>query len=702
MDRLKDLLKNAGPAGGNGPGDGEDEFEEEFEDEAAAADSDEFEEEDPEGETAVAGSDDDAEEPGIVVHAESVEECLEIAGKKLNAPITELEYEVIERGSPGFFGLGKKPFVFRVIGPEHAEIKSSDSPGGEAFGLGSDLIQALRQVNNTDGTFRVRITKSGVVVKVTAPAGKGRRVTPEEIIQAVKARGVDAVPVAKIRDAVGRADGTYMKVADFAGEPMNDSTASVEIASDEMRAYVRIQPPQQPGGRGLDPEDVIRILTGAGVTDGLKKDAILNALEQELYSQPVDIAEGIQPVNGENARIEYKFRTSAEDIKLTEDEKTGKIDYHNLNLVENVVVGQVLAQKMLATRGIPGRTVTGKAIPATNGKDIPMPLGKNVKVSEDGTKIIADINGQVVITKGLIQVDPVYEVTGDVGLATGNIVFLGSVLVRGNVDDTMSIKAAGNIDIRGSVGNAVLEAEGDIFLRQGLAGRDKAQIVAGHDIYAKFIEHAHLVKAENDVVVSEGLMYCIVRAGKRVVCNGKRAMIVGGEIMAGEEVNAKTIGSQSYTETLIEVGIDPKSREEQTTLEEERRNLKETLREISLNLTTLTEQKRVFKGQLNPEKEEMLVSLTTQRDEKTARLNEIEGRIGQIKTYLDALEEKGKVAVQKTVFPKVKIMVKHAGLEVKDEFNYVSFVQEAGNIKILPYEEAEVKAKEGLGGRRRR
>lgn len=688
MDRLKDLLKSPPP-----PDEEEEEFEEDLE-----AEEEEFEEEIgdwEEGEEGTGG------EEGILVKADSVEEALEEAARRLGVGITELEYELVERGSPGFFGLGRRPAVYRVYGPEKEETAVPSSEAAPGF-MGSDLVQALRQANNVDGVFRIRLTKSGVMVKVTPPLGKGRRVAPEEILQALQGMGVGEVPLARLREVVAKAEGRYVKVGEYAGVPANDSTASVEISSDEMHAYIRIQPPRQPGGRGLDEEEVVRLLNAAGVVEGIRREAIVRALEEEMYLQPVEVAEGVQPVNGEDARIEYKFRTSAEGVHLTEDERTGRVDYHNLNLVENVVEGQVLAVKVPATKGIPGRTVTGRVLPAQNGKDIPLPLGKNVKASEDGTKIVAQINGQVMLVKGLVQVEPVYEVAGDVGVATGNIVFLGTVLVRGNVEDTMSIKAAGNIDIRGTVGNAVLEAEGDIYLRQGLAGKDKAQVIAGHDIYAKFIEHAKLVKAENDIVVSEGLVYCTVRAGRRVVCNGKRAMIVGGEIMAGEEVNAKTIGSPSYVETLIEVGIDPKSREEQLALEEERRTLKESLREISLNITTLTEQKRHAKANFPAEKEELLMTLTAQRDEKTARLNEVEGRLNQLKTYLDGLEAKGKVAVQKTVYPKVKIMVKNAALEVKDEFNYVTFVQEGGNIKILPYEEAEVKAPKDSLGRRRR
>ena len=77
------------------------------------------------------------------------------------------------------------------------------------------------------------------------------------------------------------------------------------------------------------------------------------------------------------------------------------------------------------------------------------------------------INGQVVLKNNKISIEPIYIVPGDVSLETGNIVFLGSVIVQGSVHDNFVVKAAGNIDIKGTVQKAFIEAEGDIFLRQG-------------------------------------------------------------------------------------------------------------------------------------------------------------------------------------------------------------------------------------------
>jgi uncharacterized protein len=715
MDRLKEMLKQKSADAGKAPV--EEEFDEELEEDESSQDEsdDEFEEEveedfdeEEDGEQEEESDEegyDEAEEPeplsasagdtgkGFIVKAHSIEEGLEIASKKIHVPITSLEYEILQKGSHGFLGMGKRPFIFRIMSTSGAAATGAGAeiPSGTVLFPDQDLAEMVQKPVNVDGFFKIRLTKKGIMLKVVAPIGKGKKASAEEVQQYLFNKTITDIPLPSIRDAVLKADGLFIKIGEWAvGNIANISTAVCELSDDEMHAYVRIIPPKM-NGPVLEEEDIIQILSQRNVVEGINRETIQHMLEDEVYHQPVEVATGKPAVPGDNARIEYKFKTSQDTIQLSEDEKTGKVDYHNLNLVENVVIGQVLAVKIPFTKAQVGKSVTGKRLEARDGQDVPLQPGHNSKLSDDRLKILAEINGQVVLTKGVVNVEPIYEVGGDVGLSTGNIVFLGTVLVRGNVDDGFTIKAAGNVDIRGSVGKSKIEAEGDIYMRQGLAGKDGAEIISGHDIYAKFIEHAKLIKAENDIVVSEGLMHSHVSAGKRVILNGKRGMIVGGHVLAGEEVNAKTLGSPANTETLIEVGIDPKSREELTGLEEERRDLKDKMKEIGLNLNTLVEQKKNLRGKLPPDREEMLISLSTQKEEMTRRLNEVEERITQIRSYLDALEEKGKIAVQKIVFPKVKVMVKDAGLEVRDEFQYVTFVQEAGNIKVLPYEETTAK-----------
>ena len=362
------------------------------------------------------------------------------------------------------------------------------------------------------------------------------------------------------------------------------------------------------------------------------------------------------------------------------------MNFRDLDLLENVVVGQVLAVKVPAEDGVPGRTVTNRIIPARSGKDTQIKHGKGTILSEDGTELTAEINGQVVYQNGKISVEPVYHVKGDVSLETGNIVFLGSVVVSGSVQDNFTVKAAGNIEIKGSVQKAFLEAEGDIIIRQGIMGREEAKVEStGGSVYAKFIQTANVV-AERDVIVAEGIMHSNADAGGRILCHGRRARIVGGLIRAGEEVNARYIGSDSFTKTVIRVGMNPKVLQQLSDLEDNKKTVSDEYEKVKKDVTTLTHQKTTAGGKLPKDREELLNKLQGQKQKMEMRLNELNLELEELKAYLSMLEHKGKVNAEKTAFPGVEIYIKDKRFNVKDPYNNIKFMLEAGEIRLSEYE----------------
>jgi uncharacterized protein (DUF342 family) len=358
-----------------------------------------------------------------------------------------------------------------------------------------------------------------------------------------------------------------------------------------------------------------------------------------------------------------------------------------------VVESQPLAKKIPPEKGSPGRTVTGNQLPARDGKDIALPLGKNVHVGEDGVTVIADMSGQVVEANGKINVEPVYTVNGNVSLKTGNIIFLGTVVVNGNVEDGFSVKAAGNIEVHGTVEKAELDAEGDIIVHQGITGRGNGIIRAGKTLAARFIENT-AIEAGDGVIASDGIIKSRVDAGKRILCQGKRATIVGGRLRAGEEINAKILGSSTAsTETVCEVGVDPKIKELIAQFTETKADLEKQLEEIKLNMQTLVNIKKERKS-LPDDKEAYLQSLDEKRVEIVTDLGKIAEEIQNAQDRLGNLQVRGRVSASSRVYPGVRIMIKDAIEDVRSEYRAVTFVLGDGLVKITKYEEPDM---EGAG-----
>lgn len=626
----------------------------------------------------------------IIAEGSTLEEAVINAATLLGTSIKKIEYEILERGSSGFFGTGKKNW--RI----NAYEKAVDRKEASILEVGSpELVIATPILEDRDGEIFVHFSSEGAFMKVTAPKGRGKRVSEKQAMELLTRRSVRDINTDLVSKVVKEASGDYVLVGSFIQNPANDAIITVDIADQEMKAYIYVTPPG-PGGCDLSAETILSFLRNNRIIFGIKEDVLRELTDKPRYKEMVLVAEGSQPVNGRDAYIQYNFDTDQSRIKLKEG-ANGRIDFKDLNIIQNVVEGQPLARKVPAERGIPGKTVTGKVIPAKNGKDIPLPLGKNVHVGDDQLTIIADINGQVVISGGKINVEPVYTVQGDVNLRTGNIIFLGTVIITGNVEDGFSVKAAGNIEVHGTVEKAELDAEGDIIVHQGITGKSSGFIRAGRSIWARFIENA-IVEAGNMVVVSDGIINSQVNANKSIICQGKRANIVGGRLRAAEEINAKVLGSPvSGTETICEVGFDPKSKEKLDQLLEKKDDLDKQLEEIELNLRTLISIKKQRKS-LPEDKEAYLQELMERRRLMLKDIQSKTEEIASIQTYLNTLKVRGKVSASSRVYPGVKIIIRDAKEDVKNEYRAVTFVLENNLIRVTKYEEPDDDAKRGPDG----
>jgi uncharacterized protein (DUF342 family) len=336
-------------------------------------------------------------------------------------------------------------------------------------------------------------------------------------------------------------------------------------------------------------------------------------------------------------------------------------------------------------------------LPAKNGRDIPLPVGDNVHVGDDGVTIVADINGQVMTVNNKINVEPVFTVDGDVSLKTGNVIFLGTVMIKGNVEDGFSVKAAGNIEVNGTVAKAELEAEGDIIIHQGINGKSDGMIRAGKSIWARFIENAQ-VEAGNMVVASDGIINSQVDANARIICQGKRGQIMGGRLRASEEINAKVLGnSTSGTETICEVGFDPRAKEEMSQLTASKEQAMKQLDDVKLNLQTLINIKKQRRS-LPEDKEEYLKELMDKRQELVTDIKKAEENIQKVQEFLNNIKIRGRVSASAKVYPGVKIIIRDAKEDVRNEYRAVTFILENNLVRVIKYEEPDESVKKGPDG----
>ena len=620
----------------------------------------------------------------------TLEAAVNEAAALLDTSIRRLEYEIIERGSTGFLGAGKKDWVIRAYERERAVKKKLAEEQ-----LVEEEAAEVQVIPDKDGDAYVQRWPDGVYLKVTAPSGNGRKVYLASALHALHGKQIDDFDADLVEKLVNEAGGVYVKVAEYKHNPLNDSTASIEVDDSEMGVLLLVHPPGE-GGADIRYETYASLLKQNRVYHGIKEEFLVEFSDKPVYREKVEVAEGIRPINGKDAYIEYNFETDQTKIKLKEG-ANGKVNFKELNIIQNVVQNQPLAKRIHPGEGTDGMTVTGRILPARSGNDIPLPLGTNVHVGDDGDTILADINGQVITANGKINVEPVYMVEGDVNLKTGNIIFLGTVIIGGNVEDGFSVKAAGNIEVKGIVSKAELDAEGDIIIYQGINGKSGGRIHAGRSLWSRFIENAN-VEVGNMVVVTDGIINSHVDALKSILCQGKRANIMGGRLRAGEEISANVIGNPtSGTETICEVGFDPQSKVELEKFIAVKSSSEEELDSIKLDLQSLINTKKQRKT-LPEDKEAYLQELMDRRQVLTEELKKATENIQKINDYMNEMQIRGKVSASKKVYPGTKITIRDEREDVRTEYKAVTFILENGLIRASKYEEPDEIAKKGLDG----
>ncbi|MDD4561499.1 MAG: FapA family protein [Syntrophomonadaceae bacterium] len=456
-----------------------------------------------------------------------------------------------------------------------------------------------------------------------------------------------------------------------------DGKANIIIDKDLLKAYLEIVPPSG-GGNPCTMEMVKSALAEKNISFGINEDSIKEALEEENWGFKILVAEGKPPVNGKDAKIIYKFPLPSERTGPKIDEK-GNVNYYDLGLIHNVKMGQLLVEKIPGDDGNPGTSVLGTEIPARKGKDIRLPRGNNTVADEDELNLFATIDGHVSIADSKVIVNPVLTIARDVDFSTGDIDFVGNVCINGNVNSGFKVNSGGDIEIRGFIDGAEVTAAGSILVKGGITGCMKTLIKARDSIHAHFVENSRL-DAGRDVAVREAIMQSYIKAGGNITVSGRKALIVGGIIQAGREVEARVMGSQLATQTIIEVGVNPYLREEYQILNRVKGEKKKTMDIINHNLQVF-QRSGISPENLSEKKKMELIKMLDNLKNLRQELEQITERIAVIENEFQKTQA-AKVRVLEIVYPGVRISIGQSIYIVNDPIKYSEFILDQGEVRL--------------------
>lgn len=315
------------------------------------------------------------------------------------------------------------------------------------------------------------------------------------------------------------------------------------FAASETLALVNIYPPSG-SGKPVSINEIAERLKQMGITHGINLEKAQKSLFQadNTKIENLVVATGSLPTQGLDARIKYYFDNSGKP--LIQPGSMKKADYHESGKIVNVISGDILAELSPSTPGKEGITVKGKSIPCGQVHEVALSCGENVTSSmADGiTTFYAASDGHVTIKNGIINVESVLHIKGDVDFSVGNIHFKGDVIIDGSIRDNFYVEAAGSINVGKNIYAATVKAGRDIIVKKGILNQKKTRIKAFGNVEVKFCENAQ-IEAQGNIIIKGSSLHSKLYSNGFIIVSSKR--LTGGLAIARKGVIAPEIGTRS-------------------------------------------------------------------------------------------------------------------------------------------------------------
>ncbi|WP_294148241.1 DUF342 domain-containing protein [uncultured Clostridium sp.] len=381
-----------------------------------------------------------------------------------------------------------------------------------------------------------------------------------------------------------------------------DAFAEIAVAEDKMSASILVNSPVG-GGRDITLEELRDMLDQMGIEYGIDEDKLKDIVENELYNQVFQFAEGTPAVDGTNGKIKDYFPRHKE-VKFASKENDS-IDFKSTNYIHNVKAGELVCELTPPEPPQDGVDIFGNTVYGKPGIMPPIPQGKNVVYNEEKDKLLTGCEGNLSFRSGRFHVEKILNIGGNVDNSVGNIDFTGSVSIKGDVLEGFTVKAKGDITVMGIVEGATLTSGGSITLYKGMRGMKSGVLEAAGDITAKFLEDSKIY-ARGDIQ-AEYIINSEVSCGNNLTLTGRRAAFIGGVCSVYNIMNVKTVGAMSQITTLVTLGVTPQLLGEVENLKKDIADITAQLDECRKNITYLNTRQKA--GTISPKQTEKLNEL---------------------------------------------------------------------------------------------
>lgn len=521
--------------------------------------------------------------------------------------------------------------------------------------------------------FELVVGDRYVAMNYYPPVDGGEALTMDEIIEYLDEHSVKNYDLMKINETLITATKPVkITISDETTYPIDESM-KVKVTPDKMYAIARFYPPSE-GRKRADLAEFERDLESMKITHGIFTEVLKRHIESPEYCKNVIVAMGTKPVQGTKASIEYKFQTDRKAKPRLNDD--GTVDFHHLDNISHVKKGDVLAVLTKEDPGKSGIDIYGAEIKPAKVERLVLKYGKNIDITEDGLKLISQVDGHVTLEGDRVFVSNNFDVPADVDNSTGDVEYNGSVTVKGNVRTGFSIRAKGNVEIFGVVEGANIYADGDIILHRGIQGMGKGRLECKGNLISKFIESAEVLV--DGYIETDTILHSNITAKGDIYVRGKNGNIIGGKVRATSFIEATRIGSTMGTMTEVEVGTDPSVSARLHEIKALTADKTEERKKLEQLVTLL--RKKQDAGMLEPDKVPLIQSTTKNMillDSEIKKLTEEYDELSE----LIAGNANAKIQARSDVYAGTKVVIAGDFILVHDDLAHVRFKKEKGEIR---------------------
>lgn len=331
----------------------------------------------------------------------------------------------------------------------------------------------------------------------------------------------------------------------------NGTKYEMSVSPDKSEAYMSVYPEMDMPVK-VNPVDLKKRLEKSGIVYGVRL-SVLSEMASSLSTsgeviKNVVVASGKPAFDGNNARLELVINTVSSSIGKQNTD--GTIDYKQKESIITVKEGQIIAYYHDATEGISGKKVDGSSISAKQGKNLNIST-VNVTFDKEQNLFKADIDGQLSVKDTALSVNSVRNIDTDVDMEVGCVDFPGTVIIKGSVVPDFFVRARGDIFIQGNVTDAEISCGGDLKIKEGIGGTNKSEVEVGGKIATNYIQNS-TVNSGDSISVKKLVYSSTLFAEQSIYVEG---VIMGSSVIAGKEIIAKDVGTETGVQTYMEVGV---------------------------------------------------------------------------------------------------------------------------------------------------